>query len=275
MTTVCALGPVQRTGSFFLTDRESRSVVGRELGSKRVPLPAPRRRMKTPRNSSSLPLLLASLAGAVLVAAPAAAADTDNQAWGLFTLQAPLGKRWLGYMELQPRFSEDLGGAERLLVRPAIGYRLSRNVSLWQGYAFVPQFRPTSSHEHRPFQQLLVDTRVGKAQLTNRTRLEERVLPGADGTSLRFRQMLRFAHPISKDRRWSVVGYDEFFFNLNSVGDGPQSGFDQNRLYLGIARQVNPKTRVELGYIWTYIDGKGGAADRSLNILFTGVAVNL
>jgi hypothetical protein len=228
------------------------------------------------RNLPSLfrPLALAGLALSFLGAAPARAVDRDFQEWTLFAIQGPLSDRWLAYFELQPRFADNAAALERLLVRPAIGYKLRHNVSLWQGYLYNPQFFPATGREHRPFQQLLIETKAGRTGLINRTRLEERLIHGVDGTSVRFRHMFRFSHPISRDRRWALVGYDEFFFNLNSTDNGPQSGFDQNRLYFGLSRQVNKEVRVEAGYIWNYINQRG-QPDRSLNILFTGVTVSL
>jgi len=232
--------------------------------------------MKPPSRSllSALPALLLASGLLCVPASQARAADTDFQQWTQVTLQGPLSKRWLGYFEVQPRFGQDASALERLILRPALGYRLNKNVSLWQGYGWTPQFQPAYGDEHRLYQQLLVESKHGKTALTNRTRLEERLIEGAGGTSVRFRHMARFAYPISRDRRWSVIAYDEFFFNLNSTESGPKSGFDQNRLYLGISRQLNPQVRLETGYIWNYVNRTSGP-DRSLNVLYTWLAITL
>ena len=42
--------------------------------------------------------------------------------------------------------------------------------------------------------------------------------------------------------------YDEIFVNLNTVGNGPDSGFDQNRLFLGMNRQFTEHFNMDLGY---------------------------
>ena len=73
-----------------------------------------------------------------LAAAPARADEADTQQWTLFTFQKELSPKWRAYFEVQPRFGVDLTdgdtdhGVERLLVRPAIGYRLSSKLSIWQ-----------------------------------------------------------------------------------------------------------------------------------------------
>lgn len=203
---------------------------------------------------------------ALTTASPAQADDVDTQQWTLFTVQKNLSDRWIGYFEVQPRFGQDISGVERLLVRPAIGYRLTPKLSLWQGYGWTPLFEPGFADEHRAFQQLLYEDRIGETAFTNRTRLEERFIEGAGGTAVRLRSMFRLAHPISADKKWAVVGYDEFFFNLNSTDNGPVSGFDQNRLFLGVSRQVNPQLRVETGYLMNHINVPRTSDNRRLDV---------
>ncbi|MGV3722194.1 MAG: DUF2490 domain-containing protein, partial [Actinomycetota bacterium] len=128
---------------------------------------------------------------------------------------------------------------------------------------------------HRVFQQLLFEDKLGETSLTNRTRLEERFIEGAGGTSVRLRNMLRLAHPVSADKRWMVVGYHELFWNLNSTDAGPVSGFDQNRLFLGVSRQMSQELRVETGYLLNHINSPRTSDNRRLNVWVVQLAVNL
>lgn len=223
---------------------------------------------------AALPLAAVTAIISLCAAPSPARAERELHEWAPVVVQGPLSKRLLGYLELQTRVGDEMRHLERAFVRPAIGYRLTRNVSVWQGYAFVPQFKPTEGHEHRLFQQLLVTGKSGKTALINRTRLEERFIHGAGGTSVRARHLVRALHPVSKDRRWLLVGSNETFFNLNSVPVGPKAGFDQNRLYFGIGRQVNKKVLVEAGYLWSHINTPSGP-DRNLDVLLTGVTISL
>jgi len=202
-------------------------------------------------------------------------ADVDTQQWTLVTLQKELTPRWRAYFEVQPRFGEDASGTERLIVRPAIGYRLNSKVSIWQGYGWTPLLEPSFADEHRVFQQLLFEDKRGEVGIMNRTRLEERFIEGAGGTSVRLRNMLRLTHPISPDKRWLVVGYHELFWNLNSTDAGPVSGFDQNRLFLGVSRQVNPELRVETGYLLNHINSPRTSDNRRLNVWVVQFAMTL
>jgi hypothetical protein len=218
--------------------------------------------------------LALSLLGAV-VAAPARADVTDTQQWTQVTLQKELTDRWRAYFEVQPRFGKDVDGLERMIIRPAIGYRLNPKLSVWQGYGYTPQFEPEDLYEHRLFQQLLFEDRRGKTAFTSRTRLEERFIEGAGGTAVRLRTMLRLMHPVSADQRWAVVGYEEVFWNLTSTSNGPVSGFDQNRLFLGVSRQVSKELRVETGYLLNHINTPRTSSNRRLDAWVVWLAVGL
>lgn len=208
-------------------------------------------------------------------ASPVRADDSDTQQWTLFTVQKEFSSRWRAYLEVQPRFGQNITGVERLLVRPAIGYRLNSKISVWQGYGWTPLFLPEFQDEHRLFQQLLYEDKRGDTSISSRTRLEERFIEGAGETAFRFRTMLRLAHPISTDKKWSVVGYDELFVNLNSTPTGPVSGVDQNRTFLGVSRQVNPEFRVETGYLFDFVNTPRSSTNRKLDIWVVQFAWNL
>ncbi len=206
---------------------------------------------------------------------PACADDSDTQQWSLLVVNKKLSERWLGYFEVQPRFGDNASDLERLLIRPAIGYRLSPKLSLWQGYAWTPLFSPFFDGEHRTYQQVLYDTSVGATGVVSRTRFEQRFIEGAGGTSHRVRSMLRLSHPISRDRKWLAIGYDELFWNLNSTDNGPVRGFDQNRLFLGVGRQINSSLRVETGYMLNPVNRPRTRADRQLHNWVVQLTLNL
>lgn len=213
------------------------------------------------------PFVFCALLGLLAGAVPARAAESDFQVWSPLILQGDLSKRWRGYFELQPRFGAKATELDRFIVRPAVGYRLNRHVSVWLGYLWTPIPEPEFSNEHRIFQQLLAEHRAGKLSITNRTRLEQRMLEDADGTSLRLRHMLRLAYPIDPKKKWAVVLYDELFWNLNTVRSGPESGFDQNRIFLGLSRTVNQSVRLEGGYLWNFINQTGTRPNRNNDVL--------
>ncbi len=184
---------------------------------------------------------------------------SDFRLWTPVYLTVSLPSRFLAYMEVNPRIGDDVTNIDQLLLRPAIGYKLTENISIWQGYAWVGNFNqahtPPQSpffDENRIYQQVNYKHAFGSVKFLSRTRLEERWIEHADGTAVRFRQMFRVAVPIQVAPEWAFVAYDEIFMNLNTVGSskgkGPSAGVDQNRFFLGINRTFSQYFNMDIGY---------------------------
>lgn len=204
--------------------------------------------------------LLVGLAFAL--AASPAMADVENQGevWLMATARGPITGHWRAYFELQPRM--DGSGMVQLLVRPAVGYQVLPNWSIWQGYAWTPKFNPYID-ENRSFQQSLVESTLAdlSLDLKNRTRLEERWIEGSSGVAMRVRHLLRADYYPWADTPWSLAAYDEVFLNLNSPSGGPQTGFDRNRLFLGIHREMGSGLALEVGYLNQFVNSAPGSPD--------------
>lgn len=198
------------------------------------------------RTVASVGLLIASLTTS------AAAAEHQFQAWTPAYLNLGFNDRINGWYEIQPRFSED--GVSQLLLRTAVGYRFYGRWSAWLGYAWTPSLQPNFRTENRIFQQLLYADDFSFGRLTSRTRFEQRWIGGADGVALRLRTLLRDQIAFTDDGLWRAVAQDEVFVNLNSPDGGPVSGFDQNRLFVGINRVVNANLNVDVGYQFQYLN---------------------
>jgi hypothetical protein len=211
-------------------------------------------------------VLCFAVAAVATLPSGARADDSDTQQWSLLVVNKNLLKRWRAYFEIQPRFGEQLAVLDKLLVRPAIGYRLNGKLSLWQGYGWTPGFRPRFGDEHRFFQQFLYEDKLGGTSIVDRARLEERLIAGTGGMSLRFRNMIRVVHPISRDHRWLAIVWDEVFVHLNTLGNGPEAGFDQNRFFAGVGRDVNRHLRVETGYLLNNVNRPRTSSDRTNNV---------
>ncbi len=184
---------------------------------------------------------------------------SDFRLWTPVYLTVSLPSKFIAYMEVNPRLADDVTNLDQLLLRPAIGYQLTENLSIWQGYAWVGNFNqahtPPQSpffEENRIFQQVNYTHKFSSLKFLSRTRLEERWIEHADGTAVRFRQMLRLAYPLPIAPDWALVSYDEIFINLNTVGvptgKGPGAGIDQNRFFLGINKTFSQYFNVDMGY---------------------------
>ena len=70
----------------------------------------------------------------------------------------------------------------------------------------------------------------------------------------------------------TFVLWDELFIHLNDTDWGAESGFDQNRVFVGLGLKCDPKSgwRTEVGYLNQTINNPSGD-DRSHHILAINV----
>jgi len=213
---------------------------------------------------------------------------SDFRLWTPVYLTVSLPSKFIAYMEANPRIGDDVTNIDQLLLRPAIGYQLTEHLSIWQGYAWVGNFNqphaaPQSPffQENRIFQQAIYTQKFGSFNFMSRTRLEERWIEHADGTAVRFRQMLKLSYPLPMAPDWALVGYDEIFINVNTVGvpsgKGPGAGIDQNRFFLGVNKSFNQYLNVDLGYQNQMLNSRSlpGNANLINHILLLQFYINL
>ena len=182
----------------------------------------------------------------------------DFRVWSPVFLTVKLPSSFLAHLEVQPRFADldEAGHIDQLILRPAVGYQLTENLSIWQGYAWVGNYNqrhtPPQSpffEESRIYQQVLCTRKFDSFKITSRTRLEERWIEHVDSTAVRFRTALRGMYPLPMAPEWALVASDEIFVNINTVGvRGPAAGFDQNRVFVGINRTFSQYVNVDVGY---------------------------
>ena len=172
---------------------------------------------------------------------------------------APAKLRW--WFDVQARFADEADGLGQSLVRPGIGYAINPQTSLWLGYAWV-RTSPSSGQnfdEHRIWQQLIWSRPFNAVGFLSRTRLEQRLRDGSNDTGWRLRQFFRAAYALPGHPDVSLVGYDELFFGLNDTDWGAESGFDRNRLFLGLGWRLGKSGHsMEVGYLNQYIDSASG-----------------
>lgn len=185
-----------------------------------------------------------------------------------------------GFVDIQPRYTvNDLSGGnnnalDTLLLRGALGYQITPNIGLYQGYAYIPTYDPKNV-EHRSFQELFITQPLQTDTLVHRVRFEQRFIESADETSYRLRYFGRYVHPL---KAWhpnlSLAINEEIFINLNDADKGPQSGFNQNRLFMGLNYRVNQNLAYEFGYQNQFINTVSNSNNVMNHILFFGVLTN-
>lgn len=199
-----------------------------------------------------------------LVAASTASAETreDEQVWVNLTAMGPIAGDVVYFAEIQPRMGDGVSRLDQLLLRGAVGLKLSPSVTVYQGYAHVvvPTDGGKDVNEERSFQQL--NWAMGKpwgGELTSRTRLEQRWRSDGGDTGWRLREMLRYEKPLKPGTNTvNALVYAEGFLALNDTDWGARGGFDQLRSFVGVELGVKEATTVELGYLNQVIDQTRG-----------------
>lgn len=235
--------------------------------------------------SKTQQLILTLLPLFIFLAFSTARADTaeDSGIWiaafgqGSLDIISPKLQKYRWWFDAHARYLDDGNHFHQGIVRPGIGYTLMDNTAVWLGYAWIttsPEGKK-DFHEHRIWQQLTWSTRLDPVTLSTRSRLEQRFLETGDDTGWRFRQLLKLVYPFSFEPRFSLVGYDEIFINLNSTDWGADSGFDQNRLFAGFGWNFDTDRRItaEIGYLNQFIRKPSGD-DEMNHILSINLLLN-
>jgi len=211
-------------------------------------------------------LLFATLAAVFMSSGRETRGETleDTGFWLMFMMEGSIGDqeqkpgRFRWWLDIQPRFLGNISGLQQGLLRPGVGYVLGQRTTAWLGYARVhtASTNGTSSNEDRFWQQFLWKPRVGDFAFQSRTRLEQRFLDTGSDTGWRFRHFVKVGWDFSSTSRFSLVGYDEVFINLNDTDWGQRTGFAQNRLFAGFAAKLG-EAKAEIGYLNQFIDRSG------------------
>ncbi|MFW2829323.1 DUF2490 domain-containing protein [Sphingomonas sp. ID0503] len=206
---------------------------------------------------------LALLLSLIAASPTLAATREDEQLWVNATVMGPVAGDLVYFAEVQPRFDQGVSHLGQLLLRPAIGLRLSPAVTVYQGYAHValPIEGGRDRNEERSFQQV---SWTISPTLSSRTRLEQRWLSDGNDTGWRVREMIRAETPLGSDRDGiAALGYAEVFVALNDTDWGARKGFDQLRTFAGLELPLKGKSTIEAGYLNQLVDRPRG--DKAVN----------
>jgi hypothetical protein len=210
--------------------------------------------------------LLGLLTLAIAAAPPAAFAQEapavhDLQLWTGTVVTVSHSDKWVTHHEFQSRWSEDISAHDQLLIRNAVGRRLSKRVTIWGGHAWTPRSLASGwTHEQRIWQQLSATLPAAGAWTPSiRIRQEQRFFDSWGDVSHRLRLLGRAMRPVDAKKLWSIVAYNEIMFTLDDTEGGPAQGIDQNRLFGGVQKKFSPRANLEGGYLWRTSDAPGEA----------------
>lgn len=204
---------------------------------------------------------------------------SDYQVWLPVNMNFKFSEHWRGFLELQPRLAEDATHLKTGIVRPAIGYALDHNWTLWAGYLMQASDHLDDKYdiENRAWQGVSYKTKILDDNFTfeARNRFEERFLPHNSDVSLRWRTRLRGEY-VFPNTNISLIGSEEIFVNANDNGNDPSihAGFDQNRAYVGLGYRFTKWFQLESGYLQQHVWGYAGKNDQNNNVWMSNLNFN-
>ena len=203
----------------------------------------------------------------------------DFQIWVPVNINAKLSENWRGFLEVQPRIGNNAQDLNVAIVRPAIGYALNSNWTVWGGYLMQSTRNSTTNDyeiENRSWQGLTFKEKYDNNIVEVRNRLEQRFLPHNHDISHRWRTRVRVEHLFDQSP-WSLIASEEIFVNLNNndVNSNLQEGANQNRAYAGVGYRFNPNFQVETGYLNNYVFNSSPATlDQTNNVWMSNLNIN-
>lgn len=198
------------------------------------------------------------------LAFPALAESEDNASiWLVYIGDHPIaGSRWGAHLEGHFRRAGFGAVWQQILLRPAVNFQLTKQLSLSAGYTHFTTY-PFGDHplakqsEHRAHEQLTYTHRVRKLDWQHRFRIDQRFIGPAARYENRARYQFRTSIPIRwRDGRNYIAFYDEVMFNFGKNVD--RNVFDQNRTFVGIGRNIGHDTRLEAGFLEQISQRRGG-----------------
>ena len=204
-----------------------------------------------------------------------AAAD-DSQVWTQASASAKLGEKWRLSGEVIGRFSDNRNGLYEVEATGLLGYRLTKNVTIWGGYVHDPQYLggDFTVMERRAREQVTFDNvgKVGSGKLSARFRMEQRWRDGIDGTAWRLRPYLKLSVPLKGKTALNLS--NETFVNLNKTSFQKQGGLDRMRNLVSISTPLGKTLTGEAGYMNQYGFVRGGG-DTSDHVAYFAINLSL
>lgn len=208
--------------------------------------------MKNRFRGSVQALIISCILILFVASAQARAAQSGLASWSGVFINGKFGDGPWGYfLESQTRLQQNVNTqrGNKFMLRAAVRYALDRRFRAYVGYAWTPNFSPFRN-ENRVFEQFSYSETFGDWLIGLRARLEQRRIEYTnDRVAHRLRGQVRFNYYVDSEHRFAAVFSDEWFMNLNDVPNGPQSGFDQNRIFVGPCVTASKDARIEFGYL--------------------------
>jgi hypothetical protein len=194
--------------------------------------------------------------------------------WSVANIIGPISKNapFKYYLEPQLRLVDTPAVFNQFLFLGGVGYQFNPDVMFFIGPGWIStkSLNNTTIIERRLWQQL--NWRVlNRPSLTliSRTRLEERSQMTQPQAAFRLRERLWLRAPLKGWKSYSFSCFDELFLNLNHPRWTSPYLFEQNRAFLGIAKQLSKSAVIDVGYLNQFIHTFNNQMDNVILLSFT------
>lgn len=187
--------------------------------------------------------------------------EDDLGLWINTNISLPITEKIQTRFQISPRLLDNITDFNEFVLHSTIGYKFNENFSVWQGHAWSTTHIPRFRREQRIYQEFIHQKEFLRFKLENRLRLDERFIQNSS-FSFRPRYRLKAFFPFGKNKDWHVVAFDELFLNLTSSAGGPQQGINQNRIYIGLRKEISKNFAVEGGYQLQHINSPSSEIDK-------------
>ncbi|NBO61085.1 MAG: DUF2490 domain-containing protein [Flavobacteriia bacterium] len=211
----------------------------------------------------------------ITVGSLAAQKNISNQfhAWTLYTGTHKITNTINLMTEYQWRRSDGFQHWQQSLLRLGMEYTCNPKLSVMIGYAWIKTF-PYGSQpvlheydEHRIFEQVNVKDKVGRFEVQQRFRVEQRFLEqyvkNASGTVIQvdpvFRNRIRYRAMVMVPISQKDMSDNTLFLNLNNelfigFGEGiAKNPLDQNRFIAALGWRFNSNANLQVGYLNQFV----------------------
>lgn len=188
----------------------------------------------------------------------------------------PNSDKFKYYIESQLRLIDDPYVFNQAFLLTGLGYQFTPTLAAFMGPGFVLTKNTTEGvtyNEFRLWQQLnWAAANNASIRLDSRTRTEEKLRSNESQIALQLRQRLWMRIPLTPSKQYYFSSFDEVFFNINHPSWVSPRFFEQNRTFIGMAKQLSKSTLVDFGYLYQL---QFGPPRKTSNVILLCISTNL
>ena len=204
------------------------------------------------------------------------AQNDESSGWLFLSHSQKINSNWSYMTDVQLRTSPTFSYLKNVLVRPGLIYNINDQHAIGLGYTYFATWDKTEiantfEPEDRIFEQYVFEVKLGKVNINNRLRFEQRFIKKTTQNifAQRLRYLIQAKFQLNNDTHfkqgWYLNLQNEFFLNVQHKEKINNHFTDQNRPYVGIGYRIKKGFELEFGSYYRY---QIKAASRTKELIF-------